>query len=144
GTGAATGVGSIASGTNISASNSTGSVTINFVNPGFVTAASSVTWTAAQTVSSTLTVNATATFVGNVSTSIANALLLGNGSGILTAYGGSSCSGGQAPNGVSATGTLTGCFTPAGGSGAVSTSSLLTAFNFPYWSNTTGGLNGTS
>src|SRR5581483_1484073 len=55
GTGAQTGVGTVASGTNISVSNATGSVTINFVNPGFVTAASSVNWTAAQTFVATAT-----------------------------------------------------------------------------------------
>lgn len=32
----------------------------------------------------------------------------------------------------------------ASGSGSVSTSSAPTAYNFPYWANTTGGLNGTS
>jgi trimeric autotransporter adhesin len=66
GIGSVTGVSSISSGTMISASAATGSVTINFVNPGFVTAASSVTWTAAQTVSSTLTVNATTTHLASI------------------------------------------------------------------------------
>ncbi|MDE2019498.1 MAG: hypothetical protein KGJ13_04070, partial [Patescibacteria group bacterium] len=55
GSGAVTGVGSISSGTFISATNATGSVTLNFINPGFVTAASSVTWTAAQTFVATAT-----------------------------------------------------------------------------------------
>lgn len=55
------------------------------------------------------------------------------------------CGGGQFVNSLSATSTI-GCGTPSGGggSGSVTTSSAPTAFNFPYWFNTTGGLAGTS
>ncbi len=49
-------------------------------------------------------------------------------------------------SGCSATTSTTGTAltVTGGGTGALSTSSAVTAFNFPYWSNITGGLSGTS
>ena len=139
-----TGVTSNVSGSNISVSGATGAVTINFVNPGFVTAASSVTWTAAQVVSSTFQVNQTSTFLGNVSTTVANALVLANGSGILTAFASSTCPAGNAIRILSSTGTPT-CVsvTASGGNGTVTTSSAVSANNYPFWVSD-GSLSGTS
>lgn len=74
-----------------------------------------------QTSSSLPIFNISAT--GTVSSTFTDALILSSPSGIFGEYAGSACSGGQAVNGVSASGTVTGCFTPAGGSGGVATSS---------------------
>src|SRR3990167_2221174 len=70
-----------------------------------------------------------------------NSILVGNGTNF-TYSGLPSCASGQFTVYTSSTKSWT-CSTPAG-SGSVSTSSAVTAFNVPYWANTTGGLNGTS
>lgn len=104
------------SGTNINvASNGV----INFVNPGFVTAASATIWSAAQTYTGGATFNSTSTFNSstifnanvsstanisastfNASTSITNqsvtsSLVLNGAGGLEGAYGGSTCSSGK-------------------------------------------------
>jgi hypothetical protein len=95
---------------------------------------------------------ASTTVVGNVTstgltvTSVTNALGLFGSGGALSGYTGSACTN-QGVSAISATGTVT-CTTFAtstsGGSGSVTTSSAVTAKYFPYWANSTGGLNGTS
>ncbi len=75
----AAGVTSAVSGTYISVSNATGSVTFNFVNPGFVTSASSVTWSAAQIFNAAQTFSATSTF--GSSTIVNGQFVFGNASG---------------------------------------------------------------
>lgn len=67
-------------------------------------------------------------------TGVKNALHLADGSGIVTAYAGSNCSGGQAVNGVTAVGAVSGCFTPAGG--GVATTSPFTTGYIPVISST--------
>jgi hypothetical protein len=102
------------SGIGLNITTSTGQVTFNFTNPGFVTAASSVTWTAAQTFTGGLTANSTTTL--NSSTilgGIGNALLTTNGSGLISAYAGSSCPGNQFGTQISPTGTIICSTSPA-------------------------------
>lgn len=99
------------------------------------------------------------TFYGNVTTtnltvsSTVSALGSFSSSGVLSAYAGSSCVAGSLVTSISATGTvscittstiLAGYSTSTGGGGSVTTSSAVTANEFPYWANTTGGLAGTS
>lgn len=66
--------------------------------------------------STTLSVTQTSTLKGNVSTSIASALINSNAAGILTAYAGSSCTN-QGVSAISATGTVT-CTTFATSTGS--------------------------
>ena len=123
-------VSSIIAGTNVTISNATGSVTINSTGGGGsstvlnagagwnVTALSgsnqtgsldttyAASWSALETFLKGATINGTTTLA-----STTNALILTNGSGTVLTYAGSSCGGGQAPNGFSATGTVTGCLT---------------------------------
>lgn len=83
----------------------------------FNAGSSTVTGTA-----SAANINATtsATFPGIVSSTESNALILAAANGNYGSYTGSFCGGGSAVNGISASGTVTGCFTPSGGSTATS------------------------
>lgn len=84
--------------------------------------------------SSTNTANLTVT---GVTSSLG---LLGSG-GLLSPFLGSNCSGGQAANGVSATGTVTGCFTPAGSGSATATIAVAGfTFSSPFTFATTTGI----
>lgn len=97
-------------------------ITLGFTNPGFVTAASSVIWSAIQTFLGGINFNSTATFNSStILTGITNAFLATDGSGKIIATS-----------------------TPSGGSGSVSTSSAISINNFPFWVTATGGLSGTS
>lgn len=94
----------LGAGTDISIS----SQNINFVNPGYVTAASSVTWTAAITHTATTTFASTTVLSGTVSSTEASALILAGSNGVWGSYGGASaCSAGQAVTTISATGATT-------------------------------------
>lgn len=73
----------------------------------------------------------------NLGLKATSSLALADANGIQSSYGGSTCSGGQAANGLSATGTVTGCFTPSGGSGGgVATSSPVTSGTISMFSGT--------
>lgn len=64
------------------------------------------TWTALQSYTQGITVNGTTTLA-----STTNAILVTNASGQVSGFAGSNCSGGQAPTGHSATGTVQNCTT---------------------------------
>lgn len=140
------GVTSLAGGGCVSVPNATGSITlsvtclsgnqtITFVASGDATG----TATGATSINDSITVtglngkalpaNTTGTlqFSGGAwSINLATSSLgVYNSAGVLSSFAGSACSGGQAVNGIGATGAVTGCFTPAGGSGS-STPKLAT------------------
>lgn len=115
-------------------------VTGQFVNTSTVQG-SQATGTILQVYTQLYQTSTPLTVTGNTITmsQITNGLVSANGSGVLSAFAGSTCAGGSYVSAVSATGTVT-CSAPAG---VISTSSAVTAFNFPYW-NSAAALAGTS
>lgn len=87
-----------------------GGFVINAAQNGVTTIGNSgsgvgITLGSAATASTTLTVNQTSSFKGNVSSTIVNALWLAGANGVVSAYGGSNCAAGSLQTGTSATGT---------------------------------------
>lgn len=78
-------------------------------------------WSALETFLKGATINGTTTLA-----STTNAILLTNGSGTVAAYTGTTCGGGQAPNGFSATGTFTGCVTFLTGNQTITLTGAIT------------------
>lgn len=82
------------------------SITTSTNSVTFTTVSTSTanTWTALQTFTQGVTANGQVTLA-----STTNALVVTNGSGQVTGYAGSTCSAGNAPTGISATGTVQSC-----------------------------------
>jgi hypothetical protein len=87
----------------LGAGGSSVATTTNSITITSVSTSTANTWTVLQTFTG-LTVNGTTTLA-----STTNALLLTNGSGIVSGYAGSNCSANNAPTGISATGTVQNC-----------------------------------
>lgn len=109
-------------------------LTLNFVNNGFVTAASSVSWTALQNFGAGIRVSGTVVFA-----STTNSLALLSATGTLLSFTGSACTSGSLVTSISATGTticittstiLSG-YSTSTSRGTVTTSSALTANSIP-------------